>query len=262
MPACLTGANRLPEHLASTTMNILNKSKFFVRVWFLAVLGWAAIANNTWALGWFGSDITGKNCTGSAQGFGPYDYFDINDESDAKYVEGRYWEIDKIHTDQAVPILSKRGRITQGDLQYAGNQLDYTLRAIPNDPKALKLMVDYDRMRRSNPTLVSPIPLPECYFQRALEFRADQEHISLIFGVYLHQIKQYTTAIAQFKRAIALNDKATEAYYNLALSLIASGDIKGAVPYAKKAYELGFPLPGLREKLRRKGVWDDAAKSG
>ncbi len=26
--------------------------------------------------------------------------------------------------------------------------------------------------------------------------------------------------------------------------------------YAKKAYELGFPLPGLRNRLKKVGKWD------
>jgi len=33
-------------------------------------------------------------------------------------------------------------------------------------------------------------------------------------------------------------------------------DYELAIIYAKKAYELGFPLPGLRNKLMKIGKWD------
>jgi hypothetical protein len=33
-------------------------------------------------------------------------------------------------------------------------------------------------------------------------------------------------------------------------------DYGKAVEYAKKAYDLGFPLAGLRNKLKQAGKWD------
>ena len=44
-----------------------------------------------------------------------------------------------------------------------------------------------------------------------------------------------------------------EIQYNLGLVLLELGDIDGAQACARKAYELGHPLPGLRNKLRRAG---------
>ena len=51
----------------------------------------------------------------------------------------------------------------------------------------------------------------------------------------------------------ALEGKSAEINYNLALILLELGEIDDAVTYAESAYELGFPLPGLRLKLAKLG---------
>lgn len=51
----------------------------------------------------------------------------------------------------------------------------------------------------------------------------------------------------------AVNGRSAEIHYFLGLILIDVGDIDGAAEHAQQAYALGYPLPGLREKLRRLG---------
>ena len=47
--------------------------------------------------------------------------------------------------------------------------------------------------------------------------------------------------------------RSAEIQYNLGLVLLELGDIEEAQIAARKAYELGYPLPGLRNKLKRMG---------
>jgi tetratricopeptide (TPR) repeat protein len=55
----------------------------------------------------------------------------------------------------------------------------------------------------------------------------------------------------------ALDGKSAELSYNLGLISLELNDPDGAVTYAKRAYDLGYPLPGLKNKLRRMGRWTE-----
>jgi tetratricopeptide (TPR) repeat protein len=49
-----------------------------------------------------------------------------------------------------------------------------------------------------------------------------------------------------------------EIQYNLGLINLEIGDTAAANANARNAYRLGYPLPGLKDKLRRLGKWSDA----
>jgi tetratricopeptide (TPR) repeat protein len=74
--------------------------------------------------------------------------------------------------------------------------------------------------------------------------------------------KQNNTAAALdvLKKAdVASQEKSAEIKYNMGLLQIDVGQIDAAVESAKKAYELGFPLPGLKNRLQRLGHWPPAS---
>lgn len=52
------------------------------------------------------------------------------------------------------------------------------------------------------------------------------------------------------------NGNSAEIHYNLGLILLKLSQPQLAVEHAKKAYAGGYPLPGLRNKLQRAGVWN------
>jgi tetratricopeptide (TPR) repeat protein len=55
----------------------------------------------------------------------------------------------------------------------------------------------------------------------------------------------------------AVGGESAEIHYNLGLVYIELGDMQAAVKHAQRAYELNHPLPGLREKLRKLGYWQE-----
>jgi len=55
----------------------------------------------------------------------------------------------------------------------------------------------------------------------------------------------------------ATDGKSAEIKYNLGLISLEAGDVDSAVTYAARAYDLGYPLPGLRYKLEKLGRWPD-----
>ncbi|MEX2123348.1 MAG: hypothetical protein WD795_05615 [Woeseia sp.] len=67
----------------------------------------------------------------------------------------------------------------------------------------------------------------------------------------LGRLEEAKTTLLQGNEA--LDGKSAEISYNLGLISIELGEIDNAVRYAESAYELGFPLPGLRTKLEKLG---------
>ena len=56
----------------------------------LTILSVNAFTASAYAIDWFGQTLDGKVGEDNSQGFGPYDYFDINEASDRQYQEGRH----------------------------------------------------------------------------------------------------------------------------------------------------------------------------
>lgn len=59
----------------------------------------------------------------------------------------------------------------------------------------------------------------------------------------------------------AVGGKSAEIKYNLGLLQLEAGKVDAAVESARRAYELGYPLPGLRNKLQKLGHWPPPAST-
>jgi hypothetical protein len=46
-------------------------------------------------------------------------------------------------------------------------------------------------------------------------------------------------------------------HYNLGLAFLEIGDAERALKHAKRAYALGYRLPGLQNRLEKLGKWRD-----
>jgi tetratricopeptide (TPR) repeat protein len=67
------------------------------------------------------------------------------------------------------------------------------------------------------------------------------------------------------KEALLRGDTATESEsadlnYNLALILLDLKENDAALKHAQRAYSLGYPLPGLRNRLKQLGIWKEEQK--
>lgn len=231
---------------------------WFLIVAIIAVLNFYSV--NAMGLGWFGNDLQGNPCKGGDQGFGPFDYFDINDPSDKLWVEGRLYEIDKIHYGKGKNYLTIKPT-SSSNLRLAASEFDYTLRAIPNHPYALHSVIELEIAARQY-TQTTNIPRssldlvpPECYLQRALVFRPKQAHIPLLFGLYLHKLGIREQAMKYYQQSLGLQPENAEAHYNTGLLYFDMKDYANSKIHARRAYQLGYPLPGLRKKLVSVGQW-------
>jgi tetratricopeptide (TPR) repeat protein len=140
--------------------------------------------------------------------------------------------------------------------EFIGGDLDYTLRAFPNHHRALATLA---RVALRDKTLMIPNtkwPV-ECYFLRAQRFRPDDAMVYSTYGSYLYGQGKYDNALRQFKEAVSLDPENAMINYNIGLAYLKKSDFEHANEHAHKAYDQGYPLPGLKNQLIKAGKWVD-----
>jgi len=143
------------------------------------------------------------------------------------------------------------------------DDIDFTLRLFPNHHRALVSMSNLEfQVDNAEEQLSRNIEI-ECYFQHAVIFRPMDGIVRLIYGTYMHKKgmaerrKEFLErAEIQYNIALQLMPDSAEVHYNLGLFYYDINKMNLALMHGNKAYELGFPLEGLRDKQKRKGVWD------
>jgi len=137
-----------------------------------------------------------------------------------------------------------------------GDDLRYTLGAYPNHPRALRAMARLaEREKREKPT--GAAYTITCYFDRAIRFRPDDGTVRMIYGVFLGRRGAKTQAIEQLEIARNLVGDDPNLHYNMGLVYFDLKDFPRSLEHAHKAYSLGFPLPGLKNKLQKAGKWQE-----
>lgn len=184
-------------------------------------------------------------------GYGPYDYRTAKPGSIA--------QVEQHHFTTEIRRNAMRGDSKGG---ATWNNLDYTLRALPNHPGALFMLGTFElHMKTYNEDAWRAMGRrPEyapfaCYFQRAERFAPDDPNVHNTLGILLHRSGQPENALASFQKAVELAPESPEAHYNLGLSQFALGQFEQSAASARRAYELGYRKQDLKIKLQRKGHW-------
>jgi tetratricopeptide (TPR) repeat protein len=180
-----------------------------------------------------------EECGELTNAYGPFDYRTSRDK--LAIVEGA-------HFTQDVETLRR------GATGKLGGDIDYTLRASPNHPRALIAMADLGRKLNTNQPPGAKYPIP-CYFDRAIRFANDDPIVRLIYGTYLARHGKRNEAVNQLEVAAKLDANNANIHYNLGLIYLDLKDYPKARENAKRAYDLGFSLPGLRKRLEAAGQW-------
>ncbi len=147
--------------------------------------------------------------------------------------------------------------LVKGNTAYIGGDLSYTLYRFPNHHRALMSMAKL-ALREKSPRASNASYSVQCYFDRAFRFMPDDGVAHMIYGIYLSKLGNPASKAAvteQFNEAIRLEPDNANINYNLGLIYFQEKDYEHARTYAKKAYELGFPLSGLKDKLTAAGKW-------
>ena len=182
-------------------------------------------------------------------GYGPFDY----------RTQKRQLEIvERFHFGPDIEFPSVNRKLP------LGAPLDYTLHASPNHHRALAAIAklelrlkaqSHGHVSRKEGLMKGADYAVPCYFDRALRFAPDDGMVRVIYAQYLLQSGDKANAMKQIEIARKLDDNDANMQYNLGLLLFDVKDYDNAAIHAKKAYGLGWELPGLREKLQKVGKW-------
>ena len=157
---------------------------------------------------------------------------------------GLHENVHKYHLGQG------KDKLENGSYEYAMGDANFILARFPNDPKGLQLAMNVALDWPEKKLAAMP------YFEKALRKYPQHGETWLIYGVYLHRLERMEKAVKAYKTAIEKSPSLAEAHYNLGLALVELGMLEKANQAAQKAYQLGYPLPGLREKLQKKDEWE------
>ena len=188
------------------------------------------------------AQVSASTCGDLRNGYGPYDYRSA-DQSQRFLVEQPHFS----------PNIEALLRGNSGTL---GGELDYTLRAFPNHPRALNAVMRYgEKMKSPQPgDLRYPV---ECYFERALRFRPDDHIARMLYAQFLTRNKRDAEAVYQLA---VVADKAGDnafTHYNLGLLYLDLQRHDEALAHAQRAYAQGFGRPELRQRLQSLGKWSE-----
>jgi tetratricopeptide (TPR) repeat protein len=186
-------------------------------------------------------------CGPMRNNFGPYDY--TNAYHHSEYLP----RVEQYHYDSGVQAL-KGMNDTDGAEQRLGSDLAYTLRAFPNHHRALYTMIRYylEKVPRGASRMQYD---PECWFERARRQVPGDATVLMLEGIYFQKLSSLDKAQQAYEAALAMAPESAEINYNAGLLFLELKDYERARGLATKAYELGYPLPGLRNKLVSLGVW-------
>lgn len=184
-----------------------------------------------------GPDMSG--CGSLENAYGPFDY-----RSD----KNRLGIVERFH------FGPEQERV--GPRSDHGGDIDYTLRAFPNHHRALMTMMKLG-FRDKTTKIRGAQYTVECYMIRAEAFRPEDGMVKVIYGLFLSQSGRVKEAVAKLEAASELESRNANVHYNLGLAYLDLGRYDKALESAHRAYAGGFPLPGLRDKLKRAGKWRD-----
>ena len=161
--------------------------------------------------------------------------------------------VEKFHFTPNVETLRKGESSTS-----IGRDLEFVLTYFPNHPRALNAMMRLAKREKS----VRPGGAAEgvdCWFERAIDFQPDDGTVRLLHALWLVQRNDKSAAMQELEVARASAPPANANYfYNLGLAYLEAGDADRALEAAHRAYALGYPLPGLRDGLKKIGKWKPA----
>lgn len=174
----------------------------------------------------------------------PYDY---NNSDDRQYM------LPKVEMAHFTPNVEN---LRHGNSGTLGGELNYTLMMFPNHHRALAAFGKLSLKEKKLKPVGSKYSVG-CFFDRAIRFKPNDAMVRMVYGNYLQNAGKPDKAIEQLKIAVDLQPEDPAINYNIGLLYMQKKDYEQAKTHARKAYELGFPLPGLKNQLIKAGKWDD-----
>ncbi|MDZ7803491.1 tetratricopeptide repeat protein [Thiohalophilus sp.] len=165
----------------------------------------------------------------------------------AKYTEKYLGMVEGYHFTDDVKNLRK-GASTSRII----DDLEYVLNWFPNHHQALDAISRLAVREGTTRPQGADYDL-ECRFKWAHDVAPHDAMVYVIHGLYYARMSRNKEARSALQKAVDMNPHHPEIQYNLGLVLYKLGDYEKARVHARKAYELGYPLPGLKNLLKDAG---------
>lgn len=161
--------------------------------------------------------------------------------------------VENAHFTREVESLTRghTGQAIMPDLQY-------TLNAYPNHPRALQSLVRFSAREKTD-RLPGSSRTTTCFLKRAIVFAPNDLIPRMLLAKHYSQQGKVDDAVKVLQEADSMAPGDANLAYNMGLLYVDKKQYDQALAYAHKAYQAGFPLPGLREKLKRAGQWREPA---
>ena len=158
--------------------------------------------------------------------------------------------VEKHHFTRLVEML------ISGQEGYIGADIDYTLHAFPNHPRALISMTKlFERNKSRIPEGVS-LPL-ECYFDRAIRFTPNDTIVRILYSQFLTNANRPKEALQQLEAADFYAKDNAFSHYNIGMAYMDIREYEKALAQAHLAANLGFERDGLAKRLKDANQWSE-----
>ena len=137
---------------------------------------------------------------------------------------------------------------------FVGVDLSYTLGAFPNHHRALMSMMQLGQKLKTPQPPRTEYSV-ECYFLRALRFRADDTTVRMMYASFLATQTRVAEASQELAKVSTVAGDNAFIYYNMGQIYFDLKDYDKALENAHRAAMLGLTLTGLRDRLTRVGQW-------
>ena len=181
------------------------------------------------------------DCPPLVRTYGPFDYLDPAHR--ARHLGA----VERRHFTEKVRTMNRRGET--GSLI---SDLSYTLNWFPNHHGALDVLSRLAVRERSPNPMGADVHI-DCRFSWARQVNPSDEMVPMIQGLYLHRLGRSSEARKLLESAVEMAPTNANVRYNLGLILVDLRDFDAAKKHGRVAYSLGFPLPGLKNRLAKAG---------
>jgi tetratricopeptide (TPR) repeat protein len=211
-------------------MAILNNHRNLVKVAALLVLQFCAA-------GGFAQTASGS-CGSLNNAYGPYDF--RTDKEKLPIVLGAHF------TPEVETLLRGKTSTTPGP------DIDYTLRAIPNHPRALIAIINLGAKEGTSRPKGTNYSV-ECYLDRALRFRPDDNVARLIFADYLAKKNRIEESRKHLEVVVQSAGENAFSHFNAGMVYFAIKEYDKAFQQAMRAKDLGLTWTELEDQLKAVG---------
>ena len=146
--------------------------------------------------------------------------------------------------------------LTAGQSGTVGSDINFLLHMYPNHPRGLMAMMRWGEKLKT-PTPRDTLYSIECYFERALRFRPDDNVARMIYAMFLSQNARPAEAQKQLDRVVASAGDNPFTHFNAGLLYFDIKQYDKALAQARTARTLGFLRTDLIDKLKAAGKWTE-----